>query len=247
MVKSTQKYESTHSKRYEITLNRLKKFLLPTDRILSFGSDGQFENLLIQSNSQVEIILSDWDLRFPFSENLGKFDIAICLEVMEHLKDRNDETEDATSYTHSGIFNCLIETNKALKEGGLFVITTPNLSSWKSIVKLVRGQDPYLYWPHVHEFAPYELSYFMQQCGFEVIEFSSFDHYPEDLFLSKLKSRLLHQISLLLKSSKGIFHLRCSTLFIVGRKVSTPREILASTDWWSVSTSDLSKADTKYL
>jgi SAM-dependent methyltransferase len=242
MKETTRIYVKTHSDRYEISLSRLSKYLNGNDRILSLGSDGQFEDLIKVSNPGVSVSFSNWDLRFPFIHATSLFDLVICLEVIEHLKDRNDEYEDFTSYTHSGIFNLLIEANRSLKDGGLLVITTPNLSSWKSILKLIRGQDPYLYWPHVHEFAPYELSYFLAKSGFEIAEFSSFDAYPTDLFLGKVRSRILHLVSRLLKSEKSIFHLRRSTLFLVARKVAQPEEILAWTDWWAIKTSDLSKS-----
>jgi hypothetical protein len=241
------KYVNTHSKRYEITLNLLNRYIGENDRIISLGSDGQFENLVSLANPGVEVLLSDWDLRFPFKQVIHPYDVAICLEVIEHLKDRNDETEDPASYTHSGIFNLLIETNKILKDNGLFILTTPNLSSWKSILKLIRGMDPYLYWPHVHEFAPFELSFFVAQSGFEIVEYSSFDHYASDLFLGKIQSYLFHIISKFLKSDASIFHLRRSTLFLVARKVSHPQEILASTDWWSLKASELSKGQSKSI
>jgi hypothetical protein len=247
MKNLTQNYEDTHSKRYEFTLELLRKYLNSSDRILSLGSDGQFEEQIILKHPKVEIVLSDWDLRFPFNKSLGIFKLIICLEVIEHLKDRNDEKEDFTSFTHTGIFNALIEANELLENDGLFVITTPNLSSWKSILNLIRGYDPYLYSPHIHEFAPYELTYFLEQAGFEILEITSFDHYQTDLHLGKLKARVLHYVSRVLKANARIFHLRCSTLFVVAKKVSKPREILFETDWWDVKTSELTKSNIKYI
>lgn len=61
----------------------------------------------------------------PFANN--KFDIVICLEVIEHLCNPD---------------LCLSEIGRVLKKGGILFISTPNLASWRNRLLLLSGRTP---------------------------------------------------------------------------------------------------------
>jgi 2-polyprenyl-3-methyl-5-hydroxy-6-metoxy-1,4-benzoquinol methylase len=56
------------------------------------------------------------------------FDLVICEEVIEHVLDTD---------------HLLLEIKRVLKNGGLCILTTPNLSSWYNRGLLVFGYQPY--------------------------------------------------------------------------------------------------------
>lgn len=61
----------------------------------------------------------------PFRDNC--FDLALAIEVVEHL-----ETAD----------NLLFEAHRVLKSGGLFIVSIPNLASWINRLLLLFGYQP---------------------------------------------------------------------------------------------------------
>lgn len=64
----------------------------------------------------------------------------------------------------------LNEANTALRDGGLLVVTVPNLRYWKEVRRLLRGRQPHwlLDMKHVHGFTPKFLSELVALHGFEV-------------------------------------------------------------------------------
>ena len=87
-----------------------------------------FRKVLVSNNSKTELegcgnnaIFFDITKTPP---GIGKFDIIICMDVLEHLID-----------TDAAIINM----NKLLKEGGALIITTPNLSCFFNRVFLLFG------------------------------------------------------------------------------------------------------------
>jgi len=94
-------------------------------------------------------INEDW----PVSE---KYDVVFCGEVIEHAKDTN---------------HFLSQCMNALKDGGVLVITTPNLASWKNRLRLLFGRQP-CYADIMLHYHVYTLSYLTKlvcDAGFRVI------------------------------------------------------------------------------
>ena len=63
--------------------------------------------------------------KFPFNDNF--FDIVYSNQVIEHILNKD---------------NYISECNRVLKNGGLFIISTENISSLDNIVSLICGQEP---------------------------------------------------------------------------------------------------------
>lgn len=76
-----------------------------------------------KSNNHVVCDLNS--TRLPFDDN--KFDLITCSNVLEHLFDTD---------------TFLKEVNRVLKQGGVFIIITNNLSCWSNIVSLLFGRQP---------------------------------------------------------------------------------------------------------
>lgn len=71
----------------------------------------------------------------PFADNT--FDAAVSFQVMEHIADDD---------------NYVSEIHRVLKQGGMFLITTPN-----RLIRLKKGQKPFNRF-HVREYSPDELA-----------------------------------------------------------------------------------------
>jgi methionine biosynthesis protein MetW len=100
----------------------------------------------------------------PFED--GKFDAAICLEVLEHLVD--------PEYTAREVF-------RILRPGGKFLVSVPNVASWRSRAELLilghfnPNGSPLTArrypWrdPHLRFFSSRALSNMLTDVGFEVV------------------------------------------------------------------------------
>ena len=240
-----QDYDSTHAKRWDWTLKRVSHLLASLEqpsKMLALGTDGQFESQIKQHFPSLEIEISDWDLRYKFPTQNLSFDLITAFEVIEHLKDRNGEIEDIASHYFIGLMSFLCESNRTLKHGGKIILTTPNSSSYRSILSSILGKSSYLYWPHVRELAPFEIAYFLKQAGFEVKILETFSPYNDEISRSR-KGRLaikflrfmevaLHSI---LSTEKQLVNLRGSTLIVIAEKTAKPQEILLSTEWFQLT------------
>jgi SAM-dependent methyltransferase len=93
----------------------------------------------------------------------GSVDLVLALEVIEHL-----------------LFDpmyMLAEANRILRPGGIVLLSTPNLASWRAATAVLTGYSPITYSTyssrrragdsHVHEFVPRELRVLLEAAGFE--------------------------------------------------------------------------------
>jgi SAM-dependent methyltransferase len=111
------------------------------------------------------------DLRYPFEAPDQSYDLVINMEVIEHLKDRDEDNADywgRTMMTWSGIKSCLGECRRVLVPGGAMLCTTPNPSSTVGIERILAHQPAMVYAPHVRELSVSELKTRLADAGFEV-------------------------------------------------------------------------------
>ncbi len=119
----------------------------------------------------------------PYSKN--QFDLVMLFEVLEHLP-------VDPMYT-------MAEINRVTKMGGLVIISTPNITSYRALLGEFTGYSPYLFSSHStsrssdrhnHEWSPIELKSFMKDAGFEIVNFETVNCYgePDPDFVKKVKS-----------------------------------------------------------
>ena len=103
--------------------------------------------------------------KIPFRDNT--FDLIIFNEIFEHLR-------------INPIFT-LMEINRVLREGGIMILTTPNLYSLRRIFHFLNGEgfnNPYEeffklqmigHMGHIREYSTVEIKQFLENTGFRVI------------------------------------------------------------------------------
>jgi SAM-dependent methyltransferase len=241
-TKKDKTYDGTHNLRWILTLDLIKKridYISEARSLLALGTDGQFEKTLKTVYRDLEIDISDWDLRFSFPKLDNSYDVCLSLEVIEHLKDRDDEFHDVATHYFTGLMSFLVEAHRVLKPGGLLIITTPNSSSFDTIFRTIQGKSNFMYWPHVRELAPMELSYFLNQAGFQINSLETFSPYENDFRSNNLHIGFLDFFRKLLRAEPAMRHLRGSTIFLVAQKTGSPKDVLLETEWHQVKLDDI--------
>jgi len=133
------------------------------------------------------------DLRYPLPIPSDTFELVICTETIEHIKDvESSEIKDLESFNYSGVIAMLTELRRALRsDGGLF-ISTPNANSLITLEKWLDGElllmDPH----HVREFSIRELGRIALQAGFCTQAVRTVDSWetPRSTKLAALEKRL---------------------------------------------------------
>jgi SAM-dependent methyltransferase len=146
--------EPWHNKRYVDTFEAAWPAVREATRILDVGGRSPFTEML-ETFSTATIVCDPYDLRERFPYDDASFDVVFCLEVIEHIKDRESTSfGDLATFSFSGIRNCLLEIRRVLKPGGTLVLSTPNVCGYLSIKNVLQHRHPFAYQPHNRELAP---------------------------------------------------------------------------------------------
>jgi SAM-dependent methyltransferase len=162
-LRDTNLAEPWHNRRYLLTFEKARPELQRARQVLDLGGRSPFTALL-ERFTRAEVTCQPFDLRYPFPLPEASYDVVFCLEVIEHLKDR-DESERA-DFTFSGVLNCLRESLRVLRPGGLLVLSTPNVCSYRSLRNVLAGRHPFQFAPHNRELSPGEVAQLLRETGF---------------------------------------------------------------------------------
>ena len=107
-----------------------------------------------------------WDLNNPYPSQAKKAGSVVFLEVLEHLANPLLSLQNIANH---------------IEKGGILILTTPNPSSSPNTVNLfLKGrlfafQEKHL--AEYHVFTPWEhiVKFFLEECGFEILEYSIVD------------------------------------------------------------------------
>lgn len=145
-------YYNTHKKRYETTLDIIReyKLLKNGNRVLSLGPCESLKHMIL-NEFKVKIDETDCDLRYEI-KNQEKYNLVLCLEVIEHIKDReSSDTNCLSTFTGSGIKSLISESYRLLNEGGYFLLSTPNIHCYKTLYNWFNKDDLLTYSLHPRE------------------------------------------------------------------------------------------------
>ena len=171
-----------------------------------------------QDGEVFECVIDLFDCeRDPFPYPSNYFSTVLCCELLEHLK--------------IDPMHMMREINRVLKQGGVLVLTTPNVVSLRAVHAVIKGNHPGFYnrYPepragvtdpkHEREYTPSEISFLLEASGFIVdhVETGTYgDQEPAD---SGWTASLLASLG-----AEG--KLRGDCIFAIGRKETIPHNSL---------------------
>lgn len=114
--------------------------------------------------------------RLPFDDN--SIDIITCFEVLEHI--------------HADPMHMILEAKRVLKKpDGIFLLSTPNINSLKSLKRILNLENPY-FWPpycitdleigHTKEYSVNELKLLFKKSGFSILGIETYNHEEDGIF-----------------------------------------------------------------
>lgn len=150
--------------------------------ILDVGGGSPFTEFMREfthGHSVVDSTNDTYDLReyaaWPSNTKGQWYDLVVCMEVLEHVKDMDPPygTAPRHCFDGSGATHVLSSCRTALSPQGKLFLTTPNACGWKALHRAFRAASPRVYDPHVREYAPHELSAMLLDAGLEVEHFDT--------------------------------------------------------------------------
>tara|TARA_Y100000741_G_scaffold365181_1_gene360112 strand:- start:20356 stop:21300 length:945 start_codon:yes stop_codon:yes gene_type:complete len=158
---------------------------------VGLGFSKSYKNTMKKFNANT--IETELDPTFPYAKKVNKWrtknnNICLLLDVIEHLVDP---------------VHCLDEINKSLKKNGYLIITTDNISNFRYIINMFfSGKSPNIHplrssliytgdWrPHFREYSKDELFFYLDYCGYAVIEHEYFDREMGNYFINEKKQKI---------------------------------------------------------
>lgn len=147
--------------------------------------------------------------REPWPYPDSSFDLVTGMEILEHL------TIDPHFF--------FSEANRVLRPGGHLLLTTPNISSHRSLWRMMMGVSPYsfgtfvpsggVYGRHNREYVPAELDEIGSSAGFETVKLRTHDVYGKEV---------APEAAELLVARGEDLTMRGENILYLSRKVGTP-------------------------
>jgi hypothetical protein len=175
-------YLDTHRVRYRETWARIGPLLLGAEgrrrarRVLEIGSPSPLSGFLAaRAGAETSAVTTDLRQAWPVPE--ASADAVLSVEVLEHLNDRTGPEAsigEIATFCFSGARRMFVESFRILVPGGALVVTTPNATGLDAIGNALRRRHPFLYPPHVREYAPRDVIALAEEAGFRTERWTTF-------------------------------------------------------------------------
>ena len=207
---------------------------------LDLGSYGHFSQTVTHFHKDFIFDISNYELREPFPVAAEQYEMIMCMEVIEHLKDRDsNKLEDIDSFKGTGILNLLCESNRLLKQDGILFLTTPNVNCYLGVLRLLLHQNPYFYTPHSRELSLKELERYISICGFD-IEILTTENVWEEVSNENPKfSTSIKKLEEFMDHNGFSKQHRKDDFFILARKKRAPATLLTKEQYFQINFEDL--------
>lgn len=165
---------SDHRVRFLLTLDAIRRRLeINNARIAETGHLSGLSQWLTTQGTAVEEL--DGDFRYQINAPDEQYDVILCLEVLEHIKDQDHRSfDDLVLFNYSGAKAFIREMHRVIRPGGKLVLTTPNACSLWILEQVHERKPPWLYAPHVKEYSPDEVVDLCEAAGFSLHSFDTF-------------------------------------------------------------------------
>lgn len=174
-------YFRVHRNRFLQSWEFIESLGLPsTGTVLDVGGAGPL-SLYLQDYCGWTSRWSMTDLRHSLDFESDTFDLAICTETIEHIKDvDSSEISDLELFNYSGVIRMLEELKRVMKSGGFLFLTTPNANSFITLSKWLSGEVLLMDPNHVREFSIRDLKRVATQVGLETKAIRTFDSWAQE-------------------------------------------------------------------
>ena len=139
--------------------------------VFEVGWRSNFTTIFQRVFPNAHVVHTSTDIRVPFTLDVPKVDLVICMEVFEHLCDLpSSDIGTTATFTASGMDGFLKAMQQYLHKDSVVFITTPNVTNYACIANLLFGSDPFAYQPHHREVSPAYLRRRLEETGYKVVK-----------------------------------------------------------------------------
>jgi SAM-dependent methyltransferase len=213
-------YHRSHYRRYLHTVRAWETYgkLRRGLRVLDVGAmGGLMQRLFNVYGLGITVDALRGDIRYPWKGlPQPRYDLVLCLETLEHLKDRPiaglSELDATIAFHYIGVFNFFVEARNVLRDDGVLISTTPNANGYLSLSNTLHQRPPAFFELHVHEYTAHELRALHEGAGLRVLLSDTRDAFAIPTFRSK---PLIKHLDAFLREHKLETHGRGDDLLFV--------------------------------